>query len=182
MTSNEPTASGFVVFDVESVGLHGEGYAVGVFVLNKDGEEIFAHRLVCPSDTAVGDSEDRDWIAQNVPKMETNCASPREVRDAFWRIWELYSAQNWLLAADNAWPVDARFLAACVDDDPKRRKWKGPHPLVDIVSVLFACDPDRRMNYGRLPEELPEHDPLADARRSARLLWTCLRKTGYRYH
>lgn len=175
MTANEPTTGGFMVFDVESIGLHGEGFAVGVIVIDQDGKEILATHFACPSDAAVGDGEDRDWVAKCVPRIEVNCTSPREVRDSFWRLWEEHSAQNRLLAADNAWPVEARFLNACVDDDRQARKDQGPYPFVDIGSVLLACDPDEnRFDYGRFPTELPEHNPIADARRSARLLMACL--------
>jgi hypothetical protein len=73
-----------------------------------------------------------------------------------------------------AWPVEARFLAACVDDNPMTHEWSGPYPLHDLASVLMAAGRDPLAKNERLPGELPEHDPLADARQSARLLLAAL--------
>jgi hypothetical protein len=46
----------------------------------------------------------------------------------------------------------------------------GPYPLHDLASILLAHGRDPLAKNERLPEELPEHDPLNDARQSARLL------------
>jgi hypothetical protein len=177
-----PEINGFVVFDVESVGLHGEGFAVALLVLNRAGTELLAVEFACPREKAQGNAEGRRWIDENVPPITINCETPRQVRDAFWDIWEQYRTQNMLLTADNAWPVEARFLIACVEDAPEQREANGPHPLVDIGSALLACDPERKLNYDRLPKELPEHEPLADARRSARLLRACLHNSGFPHY
>jgi hypothetical protein len=82
-----------------------------------------------------------------------------------------------MLAADCAWPVEARFLAACVDDQPEQRAWEGPYPLIDIASVRLAAGLDPLATVERLPSEMPAHDPLADARQSARLLIEALKVT-----
>jgi len=74
-----------------------------------------------------------------------------------------------VLAADVPWPVEARFLAQCIDDEPGR-KWDGPYPLIDIASVRLAAGLDPLASVERLAEELPQHDPLCDARQSGRLL------------
>ena len=48
-----------MVWDVESVGLHGEGFAVGWVVL-LGAEEVSAHWIACPPDEAKGSKKDSD--------------------------------------------------------------------------------------------------------------------------
>jgi hypothetical protein len=163
----------FMVFDVESIGLHGEGFAVGWCVI-KDGAEVQEGYLSCPPENAHGSDESRRWVAENVPRMEPDCDTPREVRDLFWRMWRRWADQGAVLVADCAWPVEARFLAACVDDDPSEREWKGPYPLHDLASVLLALGRDPLATNERLPTELPAHHPMTDAKQSARLLVSAL--------
>ena len=82
------------------------------------------------------------------------------------------------MAADCCWPVEANFLAQCIADN-KQRTGDGPYPLLDVSSFLVATGSDPLKQYPRLPNELPAHNPLADARQSARLLRTCLVQLGY---
>jgi hypothetical protein len=161
----------YMVFDVESIGLHGEGFAVAWVVIHGDGRTITEACYSCDPGLARGDDEGRSWVAANVTLPPLGrLRSPREIRDEFWRSW-LYAREiKEVLVADCAWPVEARFLAACVDDDPEVRRWQGPYPLHDLVSIRLAAGLDPLTTAGRLPEELPEHNPLCDARQSARLL------------
>lgn len=162
-----------MVFDVESVGLHGEGFSVGWVVVDADEKRIVTSaQYACDPARANGTDESREWLAKNVPvpRQGYNCSSPRGVRDEFWRAWQYGKKLGALLVADCCWPVEARFLAACVDDDPKEREWGGPYPLHDVASILLANGVDPMKKHERHPDELPEHDPMADARQSARLL------------
>lgn len=165
----------WMVFDVESVGLHGEGFAVGWVVVDARGTEVEARREACPPDAAAGEEGVRGWVRASCPAFESRHATPAEVRAAFWERWLDWRAAGAGLAADCAWPVEARFLAACVDDDPKARGWAGPYPLHDVATLRVAAGLDPLATSGRLPNELPAHDPLADARQSARLLLEALR-------
>lgn len=162
----------YFVFDVESVGLHGEGFAVGFVVVDGYGSEIQHGLIACPSDNAQGTKASRDWVTKNVPESDWHCRclAPSEVRGAFWREYQSWKSRGAILAADCSWPVEARFLAQCVGDDFEAREWNGPYPLVDISSVLFAKGIDPLGKFERKENELPEHNPLADARQSARLL------------
>lgn len=163
----------FMVFDVESVGLHGEGFSVGWIVVDADKNRIITSaQYACDPARAKGTDESREWLAKNVPvpRQGYNCSSPRGVRDEFWRAWQYGKTKGALLVADCCWPVEARFLVACVDDDPKEREWDGPYPLHDVASIILANGGDPMVKHLREPEELPEHDPMADARQSARLL------------
>ncbi len=160
----------FLVFDVESIGLHGEGFAVGWVVVGKTGAIYEESYLACLPGAASGSRASRDWVERNIPAIPITHNTPIAVRDAFWRVWTLWKASGAVLVADCAWPVEARFLAKCVDDDPKAREWEGPYPLHDLASVLLANGADPLAKRERLSAELPEHHPLNDAKQSARLL------------
>lgn len=162
----------FMVFDVESIGLHGEGFAVG-WVIIQDGQEVGSGRLTCPPAQASGTNLDRKWVDTNIPPIPITHKHPQDIRDEFWLTW---CATDCLLVADCPWPVEARFLAACVDDDSSRY-WGGPYPLIDVASVRLAVGMEPLATGLRLPNELPIHDPLADARQSARLLMEALAST-----
>lgn len=165
-----------MVFDVESVGLHGEGFDVGYVVVNRSGETIAEKRISCDPGLARGSVKSREWVAEHVPQPQGHVfESPRGVREQFWGAWLLYHARGAALVSDCGWPVEARFLAACIDDDPERREWDGPYPLHELASILLAAGMDPLAKRDRLPGELPEHDPLADARQSARLLAVALK-------
>jgi hypothetical protein len=167
----------FMVFDVESVGLHGEGFAVGWTVIDGDGKEIAGAEYACDPDRAAGDDDDRAWIKEHCRTTE-NVGTLAALRHLFWEACEYTKKRGGMVAADVPWPVEARFLAACVDADREARKWAGPYPLLDIASVRYAAGLDPLRTEERLPRELPEHSPLADARQSARLLIEALRLLG----
>ena len=169
----------FMVFDVESIGLHGEGFAVGYVVIDRGGTVLEERTYACDPDTAAGLPKDRRWVDANVPKLAHPEAShpastPTDVRAEFWNRWLHWKAQGAALVADCCWPVEARFLAACVDDCRPVRDWGGPYPLHDLASVLLAVGRDPLATNDRLPSELPAHHPLNDARQSARLLLDAL--------
>lgn len=160
----------FMVFDVESIGLHGEGFAVGWVVVDGAGKELEAEARQCWQERADGCAAGRKWVMDNVPlRHALDSETPATIRTAFW----------------NAWPVEARFLAACVDDKRAAsddgdgpRAWEGPYPLVDVASVLLAKGIDPLAKHERRKDELPEHCPLADARQSARLLIEALARNN----
>ena len=160
----------FLVFDVESVGLHGEGFAVGYVVKLATGSIVAEGVFACPMMEADGSDDDRLWVSNNVPLIPANCARPIDVRSQFWALWLEWKARGAVLVADCCWPVEARFLAQCIDDDPHARNWDGPYPLHDLASMLLTVGRDPLATSERQPDELPAHHPLNDARQSARLL------------
>lgn len=155
--------------DIESIGLHGEGFAVGFVVVDAQGLEREAACFACPPEAAPGSAADRAWVADNVPGLAVTHTTPREVRAAFWQRWLHWSALGAKMVADCGWPVEARFLAACVDDHGAAAAWQGPYPLLDVSSLAAALGLDPRSAVERRPSEQPAHDPLADARLCARL-------------
>lgn len=159
----------FFVFDVESVGLHGEGFAVagGVYLANGAAQWEFSFR--CPMDRAEGLQADRDWVIRNVPAISVTDGSPCGIRMAFWKAWERAKADGAEMAAECLWPVEARFLRDCITDDAQRLL-TAPYPCHEIASVMLSAGMNPMATYNRTPSELPCHNPLADARQSARLL------------
>jgi len=183
----------YFVFDVESVGLHGPAYAVGYVVVNENGEELdnglFA---VKPSTLTPIAPELRDhvfsgyeWICDNCPTLYPTHDNHKAMRVAFWDAWtrnhadlaKMDNGDEWFMAADVPWPVEANFLSDCIKDNPLRAFTSAPYPLVDIASVLLANGMDPLAHYERDPNEFPVHDPRADARQSARLLVEALHAT-----
>jgi hypothetical protein len=164
-----------IIFDVESIGLHGEGFAVGAVVTDEQGRMVEELYSACLPDEAAGDSEGRAWIAANVtPKLTFTASTPREVRESFWAFWLKWKAQGATLWADCCWPVEANFLSACVADDPTTRSWNGPYPLHEIATVFTVAGIDPTEVQDRLNNE-PMHHPLGDARQSSRKLEEVLR-------
>lgn len=163
-----------MVIDVESIGLHGEGFAVGFVVVDQDGLRHGVGMYACAPEMADGPDDGRAWIAENCSPLDANCTSPHEVRYRFWQDWLHWKGRGALMVADCGWPVEARFLAACVDDHSDRT-WTGPYPLHELASFMVAAGLDPMASYERLPDE-PQHDPLGDARQSARLLVSALAK------
>lgn len=168
----------YMVFDVETVGLHGEGFSVGYIVIDTFGVEWASGYYGCPPAIARGTDADREWARANIPESRPYTHnSPDEVRRAFWRDWEAWHGQGAILVADCAWPVEARFLADCVDDSRNARAWNGPYPLHDVATARLCAGLDPLATVERLPSEEPKHDPLADARQSARLWLEALKNT-----
>lgn len=167
----------YMVFDVESVGLHGEGFAVGFVVVDMGGHEHAAATIHCEPCVASGDAEGHNWVSENVPKSMPGILKPHPklVRDSFWKQWRYWQEQGAVLAADCPWPVEARFLNQCLFDAGSGRDTQGPYPLIDVASVLLAKGINPLGTFDRLPNELPKHNPECDARQSARLLIGALR-------
>ena len=190
-----------LVIDVEAIGLHGEGFAVGMaaydreeFVKGDTMPEVKERvSLFCKPELARGTAENFAWVKENVKifgvKSEhtqaryptrgafivSELANPRAVRTEFWRRY-----MNWqrsfhkvALIGDCIWPVETNFLSACIEDESPLHTWKGPYPFLDIASLVGVLG---GAPCPRLPNELPEHDPLNDALQSARQLWEFLHK------
>lgn len=165
----------YMVFDCESVGLHGEAFAVGFVVIDSGGFELDSGLYSCSLHHAIGSQFGREWVTLNcLGKFDITHSNPSEVREMFWKKWQEWKSNGAMLVTDCGWPVEARFLARCVDADPIEREWLGPYPLHDVASMLLTLGKDPLAKLERKNNELPEHNPLADARQSARILLDCL--------
>lgn len=165
----------YFVIDVESIGLHGEAFAVagGVYLANGAPQWEFCYAI--PLEEAKGNESDRNWVKANVPQIEVTHRSGIAMREAFFQTWMRAKNDGAEMAADCLWPVEARFVAAVIDDCAERN-WLGPYPFHEISSYLAAAGFDPLGQYERTASELPKHNPLADARQSARMLAMALKK------
>lgn len=159
------------IFDVESIGLHGEGFAVAGGTYNHLGEPAHEFAFHCDSDAADGDYDDREWIQKHVTinPDSVRFEEPFYVREAFWKEWEIAKGLGAVMFVECGIPVEANFLARCIDQE-SARKWEGPYPCHEIATMMLAAGMDPMATYPRLPREMPAHEPLADSRLSARLL------------
>jgi len=165
----------YFVFDVESVGLHGEGFAVGGGLFLENGSQQWGFQFACAPVLANGTASDLDWVNKNVPILEETHRIPELVRTAFWDKWIKAKAGGAVMAADCLWPVEANFISHCLDDNSSR-KADGPYPFLEIASFLQAAGMDPIGTYDRTPSELPKHNPYCDAVQSARMLAVALSK------
>ena len=160
------------VFDVESIGIHGDSYAVAGALFDKGGvREGTEFLYAIDQSMASGRLEDHRWVRDNIPAFVPTHTTGFAMRQAF--IQQMHKHLSALIAGECVWPVEANFLSLCAKDDPVV---DGPYPLIDICSIMLAAGMDPMKNYNRLPNELPKHNPLADVRQSGRLLFEALRK------
>ena len=148
-------ANKFMVFDVESIGLHGEGFAVAWVVVNRNGERLDEGCVACDPSLCAGTDESRAWVAENVPPLYPSSPTKQHLRNTFWHAWRHWADKGAALVADCAWPVEANFLSACVRLNHKEREWQGPYPLHDLASVLLALGADALAVTERLPTNCP---------------------------
>ena len=168
-----------MVFDVESIGLHGEGFAVGWTIINDMGVEITSALIACNPNDAEGTEKDRKWIKENIPPIKslTVCNTPHDARSQFWAEYQNWKKKGAVLFAECLWPVEANFLRACVADNSHHaRDFEGPYPFHEIASIMLAAGMNPMATYPREQRELPAHNPLSDARQSARLLMTAFKE------
>ncbi len=183
-----------ISFDVESVGLYGPGFAVAGVLTDNEGRHLqdFSFSRGMPSinlpEQLRGTYDidqwkaDHEWVSANVvPHLpETNCDDLDEVRSRFVALLKKCKDEtgvNPRLIADCAFPVETNFLAACVNRHAARGLM--PYPLIDISSMLLAQGFNPVGTHARLPDELPAHNPLNDARQTSRLYHDLLRAAEY---
>lgn len=186
MTSEEhpknvarPTSSRILCFDVEALSLHKTGFAVGAVILDRDGVEVDSFYARA---SRIGKTN--AWTRKNVIPFLAPPTHERviDVRSAFWEWMRANVEPVTRIVADCPWPVEANFLSACVADDPIEREYKGPYPIIDASSLLFVAGLSPVGGYSSLvlsPEEQAAyraHDPVWDARVSARLARLCLER------
>lgn len=154
-----------MVFDVESIGLYGEGFAVGLVVIDRESKTVTDQAyLACPTDAAQGTPEDREWVEKNIvpylppPKL----AITRQVREEFWRLYRRIGGgyKDCSIWADCGYPVEDGFMRTCIHDNLSARKWNGPYPLQEIATVRTALGLDPTLAY-QLPED-KRHNPLEE--------------------
>lgn len=156
-------------FDVESMGLLGPPFAVGWVVL-EDGVETSSgyasidHRSF---PTSVCSPEEYAWLEQNVfpvlpPPVQGS--TPKGMYSAFWNAWLDCGRNRSFMLIENGFPVEMNFLRELVNYDRTRLPVGRPLPISDISSVY----PIIGVELERTALELPAHNPINDARFTAR--------------
>lgn len=170
----------YLSFDCESCGLFGEVFAVGYVVVNQQGQELHDGYLACPVDEEAPEA-DLVWVRQNVipvlPEVQTscptyaNCESLPELLQRFWYMWQEYRHlyPGIMMVVDCGFPVETGFLHR-VANEMQLTIQDSPYPVLDVASVLAGAGYDPLAELPREPTELPQHNPVNDARQSARIL------------
>ncbi len=153
-------------FDVESNGLHGDFFALGGVVMDKNGiiHASFAGQTKVPEPT-------NSWVVENVlPKISKlpYFSSQKELRFAFWNWYELYNKDSFIFV-NTGYPVEARFLLSSYDEDPKKRMEIQPYPLYDLATLLLVSGFDPKLSSEETVAEeirgriIEKHNPLWDS-------------------
>ncbi len=122
--------------DVESNGLHGPAFAVGAVIVDAQGKLLGEFSARCPIKGEVD-----AWVKENVlPPMKDfpqTHASAKAMRTAFWAWFKEAKSLADFVLVDNGYPVEARFLISCQDDNLDERYWDHPYPLLDLAGMLL---------------------------------------------
>ena len=189
MFKNNPDQK-YMVFDVESFGLYGEGFAYGYVVIDAMGK-IHEERLAsCDINTTfeaefindelhqatfTGDEwfdsvmNDRDWLMANIPYLEEEpnyfkFDNPEALRKDFLQQWNRLKKDGVILIGDCIYPVETNFMAKVFEDVVINDVSDSPYIYdINLIQELNGI----RLPF--LPSELPHHNPLNDAKQSARV-------------
>lgn len=88
----------YMVFDVESMGLHGPAFAVGLVILDaKTRKELACRKWWVNPDNLRATVQNRKWVEEHCPWAHDlgGLESPKELRDAFWKYWTFWKAHGW---------------------------------------------------------------------------------------
>lgn len=162
-----------VIFDVEASCVNGRGFAYGYVVLDTETGSYVEEGIqwAVPDWTGVS-ADDQKWVQEHVCKNMPDgvTLTIEELHSEFWEMWARWSDKGAWLVADCLFPVETNWLAECLKEDPTRSKHQ-PYPVLDVVTALAFTGHFPMADYPRQDDELPKHNPLADARQSARILW-----------
>lgn len=176
MANDIKSTDRFFVFDVEAIGLRGEGFAFG-YVIIENKKEVERGALFFARAGAVGSATGRAWVNKHVPPRFPNSRqfeSGSALRVECWRLIKEEAAKGAKFFAEGGFPVEANFLLACAATMDSEETI--PYPLYDVMTVVAAAGLDPMAKRERLYAEEPEHNPEADARQSARLLLEALER------
>jgi hypothetical protein len=159
-------------FDVESNGLQGDAFAVAGLLIDEN-RNILTQLVVR---TAILGPVD-PWVSANVlgpmSSILESAPNAKTMRDEFWAWYLLAKAQADIIVAANPYPVEARFLIDCQNDDVLARGSDHPFPFYDLSSMLYTLGyttPATRREF--VAEAVGQasgdpHNPLWDAQATA---------------
>jgi|SRR6185295_1647735 len=154
----------FLVFDVESNGLNGSPFAIGYVIVDELLNELDFGWCTCNVDEKEA-GESLKWLKENIPHEVLyggGCSQESMLR---WFFGVVEANKDAILVCDCGYPVETNML-----------KLAGipVYPLHEVATALMLCEKDPIGIFDRLPNELPKHHPLNDARQSARVWISCL--------
>ncbi len=164
-------------FDIESDGLYGEGFAVGVVVIDTQKGRL------CDEFSGVVDGyqpKDKFVKANIMPYLKDmrKFSSVESLRREFWDFYIKYRGNDKIqnsdviFLVDNGMPVEARFLRDCVLDDYKKRQFLAPFPAMDLATVLQMNGYENHINRRAFcGYKGKKHHPLDDAMASGLTFW-----------
>ncbi len=165
------------VFDVESVGLFGDPFAVGWCRIDEDGTISREWWTGVPIKSVSGKMESFVWCGENIP-AEVLIGTVENVLDVcshFDRALREAINDGCSILCDCPFPVESNFLLQVQKLYPVY--FKSPYPLYDIASVIASLGKDPLGEYPRRPEEI-KHHPMWDAIQSGRTLFEFIKGSG----
>lgn len=171
----------WLVFDVESVGLFGDPFAVGWVIIDKDGKEIQSDWKGCSYRKVSGTKKDFEWCFLNIPKevrmgnMNTTLQRKNDILDIYYHFGAILTIHGprCSIISDCPFPVESKFL---LNVEKYNSNFISPYPLYDVATALAVLGKDPTANYPRRANE-PLHHPLGDARQSARILYETIKSS-----
>lgn len=154
--------------DVECNGLHGKAFAVGAVVMKLDRTIVDEFGARCPIE-----GELDPWVRKNVLPVLTEFPETHRtalaMRDDFWEWYRAAKENSDYMMVDNGYPVEARFLISCQDDDIEERYWDHSFPMLDLASIFITIGvKPLAIRYKFVASELGEaqnlqHNPRFDS-------------------
>lgn len=140
------------MFDVESVGLYGSGFAFGAVVSDEKGNIIDKCSYACLTEEIISELKKIDFFVNGDGKdIITECKKLKQVnnlvelRQKFYDFY-LENKENCDIYSDVNYPVETNFLRDIVLDDIDNRQSNMPYPLLDVAN-LVSCNIDRTEKY-----------------------------------
>lgn len=170
------------MFDVESNGLYGEGFAVGAVVKNYNGNVIDTFELK----SIEGEEKvNNEWVKENVLPYLKDMKSVYSLIEFRKEFYEFYMKHknNIVIFSDVNYPVETNFLNAVVMDNMEERQWNMPYPLYDMCNFV-PVNMDREKIYNNnidnlVPvhnNRLRKHHPIDDCKASLYVLLKLAKK------
>ncbi|KIR01290.1 hypothetical protein P261_00104 [Lachnospiraceae bacterium TWA4] len=152
----------YVFLDAECDGLYGRFISVAMVVIDNNGHEVDRMYKGIKKNQLLNSVESL-WVRENVlPVMKEydEVDNENELIEAVWAFWMNYQKDAYMIV-DVGYPVEARLLMNCVQNDPKTRIMQAPFPLLDLSSMLYAKRQDPLMDRSRFSKDVL-HNPLTD--------------------
>lgn len=173
----------YIFFDVECRGLYGEAFSFGMVLTTDDGSVVREWEHGCNYYEAefgvrAGKAEADPWLLEHVipHQRQPDCNDPGHLQAVFVACLKTAHelGEKIQLVADVAFPCETNFLNRCFMAFKERQAF-APYPLLDLSTLLLAKGYDPVGTFERRENELPAHNPLNDARQTARIWFQLVR-------